>query len=141
MAQPNREVEENEKRHRTFVIETALGSIEKIFDRGITMKDPVIRYTLFLERLYMFLDVALSASDAALKSHLEDFEMIDEHANRTKKLGETIKSEMRALMNWIQSPQYGPDHPVGRAMMKTAQNDFSDRVKEREGIVISADRL
>ncbi len=62
---------EKEKRRKKEKMEDDLmtfdmimGSVEKIFDRTFEMEDPVIRYTMFLDKLYTSLDLAPTSRSA-----------------------------------------------------------------------------
>lgn len=120
------------KEQQLLLFESSLGVLEKTFNRGSSIKDPVTRYMLFLDKLYLTFDVTLTVSEIGIKRLADDIEDGDEGIkfpitlfSRTKELINNIQNEMKKLSDWIQSPTYGPDHPLGYNMMKNCESHFT----------------
>ena len=64
-----------------------------------------------------------------------EIELIDKTKTETMTVfdeARTIVDELlEGLQRWIASPQYDPDHPIGKAMIAAIKEDF-DKVKESQ---------
>lgn len=120
---------ETSLRENSLYLESIVGSLERIFNRNFEVNDPVTRYTLFLDKLYMFIDISISMSEAYVKYSDPKNEISTDHIIRIKRLALSIQEEMKKLSNWVQNPIYSPDHPLGKMMMESAKNDFNKNIK------------
>lgn len=109
-------------KHDVKVINAALGVCESILSRQRNIEDPTLRYSMFVDKLLMFLDIGIGLG----KATLDDDDYPDELKERFEKLSEMLTNDLNSLMKWIQNPVYSPDHPYGNSMMKSSENNFNN---------------
>lgn len=111
-------IKEALQRNRTIkgVIDVVKASINR--DRRI--KDPMVRNMMFLKNLTLLLDAGAIAATAIST----EMELDESNQREINNLNKMINEGITALMNWIQNPIYGPNHPYGEQMMKNAQEDY-----------------
>jgi len=114
-------------RETKMIIDGTLTTLERMFERNFKTDDPVIRHTLFLEKLYSMLDISFGFAEVAINKFNdgckdEDDKISTAYIARNKKLISSIQNEMNLLNEWVQSPIYGPDHPIGVNLMMAAKN-------------------
>jgi len=119
------EYKKSQHKERSLMLEMVISSLEKTLNRNFEVKDPVIRYTLFIDKLYMIIDTMSSMSDAYLKYNQDEMGISNDHVTRMNKLSKSLQKEMKMLADWVQNPVYSPDHPLGKMMMESAKNDYS----------------
>lgn len=95
------------------------GIIERTMMRHRKLEDPTMRAVLLVDKLTTIFDTAL----IALQS---DSELNDETNVKLERAFGLISEELDFLVQWVQSPVYSPDHPVGRSMMNESKNHFAD---------------
>ena len=135
-----------------------ISSIEKQFKRLNKHKDPVIRYSLFLEMLRSVIETAVDASENSLQEAIytqktTEIQNNPQDPENTKKMSEQLRSiellnktylsvgnlkkELETYFDnfsdWISQPIYSPDHPLGNNMMKEAEEDHSKQRESRNG--------
>lgn len=108
-------MEENKKHD---MIKMVIGILEKNFKRQSAIKDPTIRYTVFVDKLCLTLDGLMSTLESQQTDLPEDLQ------KRIQEVNETINKELNNLMEWIQSPSLSPDHDLGNSIMKDAGAHF-----------------
>ena len=121
-------------REQSLMMESIVGSLERILNRNFEVKDPVSRYIMFLDKLYMFIDISMSMSEAYIKYGNKEDEISTDFVVRINNLAISIQKEMKMLSNWIQNPIYSPDHPLGKMMMESAKSDHFERQDIRNKI-------
>ena len=101
-----------------LVIGIIVNSLKAVFNRYRQEDDPVLRYTMFLDKFQLFLDIILGTTktlvnryDPLLQQHIDE-------------IVTNMRKDFLDLNKWIKSPQYSPDHPYGNKLMKEAQLDF-----------------
>jgi hypothetical protein len=141
---PNTEADDKrariaEKKYKLMMLDATLTTVESVFNRNYNMADPVTRYILFLDKLYLILDIGFSFSDVAFKKLTEEFEENDDgiklslsYETRIKKLIKDTQEQMKKLSMWIQNPVYGPDHPLGNSLMENAKQNYESRAVEHD---------
>lgn len=92
--------------------------LESNLKRQEKMKDPVIRHTVFLEKLCMGAELGL----CGLKSNVNKFPL--ELQVRLDAVTKLVMDKIVELEDWIQQPIYSPDHPYGNNMMKCAEGSY-----------------
>jgi hypothetical protein len=122
-------------------ISISLGILKNMGNRIKNISDPVIKYSIFVDRLCFLLDVL----NAGIEVGLEEFISIDnvdsslkcevdEIKSRICKLkedgkfvSEGLKKDCDGLMTWIQSPVYSPDHAFGMNYVnaKSSEHDMA----------------
>lgn len=114
-----------------------------------SIDDPVIRSVLLVEKLMLL----SSTAKVAFKALLQDLESglkhykgdkdkeEDRDTNRekeilrdiseTRKIADSVTEELRSLVKdhcqWVRNPTYGPDHAMGRNIMKESRKDFEKK--------------
>lgn len=107
------------------------------------MQDPVVRYTIFLEFIRIIFDFGLSAGSLHIQQDIAILEssMTDKDESEIRDIDKQIeqKREILPLMqelgsicddyfdkfaDYIATPTYSPDHPIGRVMMDSARENF-----------------
>lgn len=129
----------------------------KQFKRLNKTKDPIVRYTLFLEFLRSIIEVGLTMSEMSLEEKIfnqenematdrdanisPEYQLIKarnlELLNKTQHTIDDLKKELDCYFDgfsdWIAQPVYSPDHPFGYHMMKEAEEDL-DKKKSQEDV-------
>jgi hypothetical protein len=100
--------------------EPLLHGLERNLKRTDSIEDPVIKYSLLVDKLCMFMDTAM----CLMESHMNDAP--DDFKARLHRVSDKINDDLTSLMSWIRQPIYSPDHPYGRNVMKDAASSFSD---------------
>lgn len=135
-------------------VEMVLGTVEKILERNYAIKDPVIRYVILVDKLNMFTDVLSTVCEMRFKSsdhadYISKYKGDDYDENIEKELLEiqrekdqmlakirivskTFRDEMSRLIDWIQSPKYSPDHPLGEMMLQATMSHFNQGVEKEK---------
>lgn len=118
--------------------------ITTYFKRVNKIKDPVVRYSTFVEQLRIIFEIGLNILKEELEHDIEDRDLsldeIEDEKERATKLREIQKDKqslgiINELMenfekyfdnfsDWISQPTYSPDHPFGDKMMKEAKESF-----------------
>lgn len=105
----------------TQLMQTVLGLMERDFIRQQSIRDPMTRHIVFLEKLCLLTDMAMAAFENAAQS------LPEENADLKRRLESVLANtndRIMGLIDWIQQPSYGPDHPVGQQEMEDARVDF-----------------
>ena len=97
--------------------------LERNLARQRAIKDPMIRHTLFIEKLSISIDCILGLMESELSTLPEDL------YQRIKILTSNIDKDLAGLMDWIQHPIYSPDHPMGSNMMNESKLEFGGYTK------------
>jgi hypothetical protein len=83
--------------------------------------DPVLRYTLLLDKILIIIDMfhswLLTQTFKLLANNPQDDYLLEINGVR-----DTLTSEINNLMDWIQSPHYSPDHPAGKLIMNQSKS-------------------
>ena len=116
-----KEYEEKERNERIQIATMIVNALEDNLKRQHLYKDPVTRNSVFLEKLLCILDIF----KGAMHTYFND--VPDELHNRMTNIVTLLNTNMTSLIEMIQQPCYSPDHPYGREVMKTAQNDFKEK--------------
>jgi len=95
--------------------------VESILKRQRKTDDPVVRYSMFLDKLLMIIDMGLGM--VTVFTDKEEYPL--EFRDRVKNLSGVVQKDLEELMEWIQHPHYSPDHPYGKSLMKNAKHDFN----------------
>jgi len=93
-----------------------------IFSRYHYIKDPMVKYTLIVDKCLLLLDVLSAAgmTCSQMKGVTEE---------NKKQISITIglmRDDLRGLQDWILNPTYSPDHPMGYGLMKDSRLDFAN---------------
>lgn len=115
------ERKEKEKKYRIKMIEAFIQTASITLNRYHNVRDPVIRYSLVLDKFCLLLEFL---SGMAL-SYLEIEEVPSDLLLKAEKLIEGVHEEMQKLSEWIQQPHYSPDAPLGKDLMNEAKKDFT----------------
>lgn len=128
------------------IVSKTISGLEKQFRRLNKSKDPVLRYTLFLEIIRVIVDIGVASAETVLDDELYLLEIneplisgkqltITERSKKLEQLKKTditfesLKSELETYFDnfaeWISQPTYSPDHPVGEKMMKEAKDEYN----------------
>lgn len=124
---------------------------EKRFTRLTKIKDPVVRFNMMTEIFFSVIEIGFAVAKSKLKiedSIFQDFGMKDlnledlppETQKLYQKYQEVNKNSLESLekaqtmtekifddlSQWISSPQYDPDHPIGKMMMKECKESFEN---------------
>jgi len=110
-----RQIDSNSK-----LILSMIGAVERTLTRYKQVQDPVIRYSLFLDKFCILLELTLSTIEAI--TEIDEYPI--EVRSKIRELIKDLQNEMLLLANWIQQPYYNPDSYVGEQMMQSAHRDF-----------------
>lgn len=95
-----------------------ISTIDQHLSRVLAIEDPVLRHTLFIDKLYIFLDL-MTVIIQTLASEYDD-----KLKNKADILIGKVNDELTQLMSWIRQPIYSPEHPYGNKLMMDAKKDF-----------------
>jgi hypothetical protein len=147
--------EELKNKDRRSRIESNVDSLEKlrtvvrvcgaILKRYKDTEDPVIRYTLFLDKFQIIVDMLIGVISSNVI--FKEFEMeradpgittLQEYSDFKVKeqaikdeintIAETLRDELSKLSDYIQRDMYAPDHNAGSKLMKEAKADYEAKV-------------
>lgn len=124
VANPDSEQERREREKKEFAekLELIMNITTRILNRYQQTPDPVTRFSLFIDKFCIILDVA----SGYLDSQLDELQGVPPELRvKCKMTSDLVQQEMKALLEWIQSPHYGPDHPVGANLMQQAKTHFT----------------
>lgn len=113
--------EEKDLEEQIMVMKGIVEAVESVLSRQRKCKDPVVRYSLFVDKLLTILDVGMGM----FKGLTDDEKYPLELRTKINNLALTLQQDLADLMDWIQQPIYGPDHPYGNRMMRSSMNDFT----------------
>lgn len=125
MARPLNEVlidlQKREKDDREKAMNIFLEMVKNNLARLDKIKDPMTRHTLFLEKLLTIADISAGVTNTTAVNVSEELK------TKIATVMTIFNRHVDSLLEWIQSPVYSPDHPVGNMMMKGCEKDFDDR--------------
>jgi len=117
--------ESDAKKSEKILLETTVASscdiIERILSRQRAFADPIVRNTLFVDKLCLVLDAL------PLTVYIKSKDAPPELIERVNGCLREINTELTQLFEWISSPQYGPDHAFGNNLMKEAEKDHDNK--------------
>jgi len=93
--------------------------IDTILKRIQTHKDPVIRYTLLLDKFSTMLELGFTSSTV-----LSDSTIPSDKYSRLKSTFDKLQKELEDFSDYIRTPHLNPDHPVGNNIMNSAATNF-----------------
>lgn len=126
--------------------EVIVDAIGNVLGRYVATQDPIIRYTLFLDKLLIVFDVLAPMLisdngpfgddsyeiDSALD--ISSSEKYSAYLTKQEKLKDKIaalckssRAELAKLMDYVQRDMYAPDHRAGAELLQTAEKDFQER--------------
>ena len=94
------------------------------------IRDPVSKNLIPIYMISSILDIASVFISRSVDSDL----LSEETMEKLTAITEILSSRLNLLIEWIQSPIYSPDNPVGNAMMGSAKKEFASasRLSELE---------
>lgn len=108
------------------MITVSIRSLNRGLDRSQNIADPVLRHTIFIDRIRLIFDTVFPILEKYIKDVKTDEEILDDENVRMihSKIEETktlinnfdksLNVELDALVSWIINPVYSPDHPFGK---------------------------
>ena len=118
----NREYRERQRDDTEKIIRAVLNSVNSIFARQMKIDDPVIRYSLFVDKLSISLDVLFGVMSSVL--HDDKYPYSDDILSQTEKVKKLVQDELDNLMNYMRSPSYDPDAPYGKKLVENMSTKF-----------------
>lgn len=116
MAQVEQKVDygkQRDKQMSDFILKTVeltLGRIKKY-------NDPVLRYTLLLDKFRTLLELGFTASVT-----VSDFD--DNTKHKLEKVFGDLQVELDLFADYIRTPHLAPDHPVGNNILRSGEVEF-----------------
>ena len=101
-------------------------TIKNTLERRNKIRDPMARNMMLLDQMCQGMDFITSLADTLPKEVGFDRDLCGE----IKDVSEKMKHSVDSLFNWIQSPTYTNEHPVGQEMMRQGQEKL-DSFKPR----------
>ena len=131
IAREKKEKEEKEEEKKIDkqdqIMNMILGILENTFSRLEMVAEPAGRNVIFVYKLCLTLDFSITGLQNA------PIKMRPKTKERSDKVVKMLRAYLRGLIEWIQSPIYGPDHPYGQNEMKKAAQRFAGRGGELTG--------
>jgi hypothetical protein len=92
--------------------------VDLMLQRIQNQTDPVIRYSLILDKFSTMLELGFTIATTAEDNIPSDkFYQMNETFNNLQK-------ELRDMAEYIRTPHLSPEHPVGNNMMKSSEAEF-----------------
>lgn len=118
---------EEDKKKTMLKMKEEISMVVEIYNNTMNryrqIKDPATKFTLLVDKLCFGIDILM----ASMMRLLEEEEQLDDASKvKIKSICSDLQIELNKLMEWIQSPIYGPDHPYGYQMMKDAKTSFDN---------------
>lgn len=110
----------DDRKNFTQAANVIIGIFNNINRRHKAIKDPATRYALLVDKLCLSLDTGM----AVMKMMMEELDIEPEMKIKIEDTSTELQEQLIGLMDWIQNPTYGPDHPYGHSVMKGAENNF-----------------
>lgn len=125
--------------------ESIINGIYNIIKRYADTKDPIIRYTLFLDKFLIIFDMLTALMNSKIEctvfSEDEDIGEIasdspqysnlltktEQVKEKVKIITEKLRVEFGKLSDYIQKDLYSPDHLTGSSLLREAEKDFDER--------------
>jgi hypothetical protein len=104
---------EKRKKYNQRQIKLIVDALARTVNRYHNIDDPVIRYTLIVDKIHILLDVC---STMVIGNIAEDG-MDDKTEDNIKKLFDTLHKDIENLEDWIKMPTYSPEHPHGNKLL------------------------
>lgn len=98
-------------------------TIKRILERIQKQSDPVIRYSLLLDKFNLTLELAISAL-----TNFNSKDVPPETMHKAKTVFEQLQKELDDFSEYIRTPHLSPDHPVGNQILKNGNKAFSKNV-------------
>ena len=112
---------------------TVLNVVELTLTRYKDEDDPVLRYSLVVDKLLLLIEIGMGVGRVALNEETgESLEVM----GKFDKLTSELQKELKGLMHWIKSPIYSPDHPFGNQVMKESERSFQSEKESTKNIVV-----
>lgn len=121
-----------------------ISNLEKHIKRINSIKDPVVKYRLFMEEIHSLLEIVITAykldsedeignvERAILEQKDKDVGKKEKYLRELQKNSESIDNIVEELdkyfhnlTDWISQPQYSPDHPIGKEILDRATDEFN----------------
>lgn len=93
-------------------VKMILSTLRRTIERYHTKKDPVIKYTLIIDKFHVVVDILISMMMTNLK------ETTPEIKDEINSLISILHDDLNSLEDWIQAPIYSPDHPFFKIEMQ-----------------------
>jgi len=104
-------IEDNDSRMRATI-----NVINNVLARQRRTKDPVIKYSMFLDKICLSIDILLGL--------LNSIEVSPDVKSEMESSSKELQNEICSLLDWIQQPIYSPDHLYGSVLAKEAECNF-----------------
>jgi len=106
--------EERRKEDDRKQLDALLGVATAVMSMYEAHEDPVIRHTLFLDKI----NILLMAGLAMFQTMGPKF--TPEQQVKVTELATMFNREIKSLSDWVLSPTYSPDRPFGQNLMRKA---------------------
>ena len=102
------------------LLKCGLSTIKTILKRQRNIDDPVVRYSVFVDKLSLILDMGVGV----LKGYVDNDKYPTELRDELNALYNDFQQDLDGLMSWVRKPIYSPDHPLGSQIMNESNNEF-----------------
>ena len=126
--QEEAERKEKERKERNMTIRIGVGMALSLITRQQTVDDPATRSMMFVDKLLMIMDGTMPF----LNSLRYRYDLPTDIVSSMEKVHKQIREEVNRLMQWVQNPHYGPDHPYGKHLMQRAKSDFESKTQHTQ---------
>lgn len=112
---------EKEMKERVRIINASLFVVESILNRQRRIEDPVLKYTVLVDKLLMLVDMGVGAMKGFVS---ENEKYPPELRDRLDNVAESLQNDLENLAKWIRHPIYSPEHPYGNGVMTRSKENF-----------------
>ena len=121
------EDETKKKQHQQIrLANILLGTLENMLNRQENVKNPVVRYTLMVDKMCIITNLIISSLQTFI---IDDSDPTSDINSRITNIEEKLNKEFNNLIDYIQQPDYAPDSAFGHKLMEQASENFNQLTK------------
>ena len=118
-------IKAEQQKQVAIAIKLTMASVNNSLDRYDTIRDPMTRNIVLLDKLCTGFDVLASIAMVLPRENGFDVKFCEDVQTTVKR----IQTVVGNLFDWIQHPTYTSNHPVGLQMMQQGQEKLDHGVK------------
>ena len=123
--------EEKEKRKNdlfNFQIQFIMEAVKINCNMYDKITDPAVRAQMILSSFYAIVNTMI----AFLKTpFFTDGILSQKNYEKMAEVADLFEKNLSFLIDWVQSPIYGPDHPIGKLMMEDSRDHFESKTNKK----------
>lgn len=105
------------------LLKCGISVVENILNRQRNIDDPVVRYSIFVDKMSLILDMGYGV----LKGYVDNDKYPVDLRDKLDKVCSDLQKDLDGLMSWVRKPVYSPNHPFGSQIMNQSNVDFKNQ--------------